>query len=190
MFKCNVFNDKIQKTKVPHLWNGSRLTSQTAHFFWHVRHFIFVNFHENLIKTWWKLYFPFQILAELCFCTLTVMLKNLSYLSRSCKKWSSSRLKLETVHFLFVLWKTNFPNFFSLKAVFSTFSCLNLILNDKISETKDSHLWNDSQLTSKTGHFRPHFISVWWKSYFHFKILVKLSLFNLFPIKTICFLFV
>ena len=85
------------------------------------RHFIFVNFHENLIKIWWKLYFPFQIQAELCFCTLTVMLKKLTYLSRSCKEWSSSRLKLETVHFLFVLWKTNFPIFFRLNLCFLLF---------------------------------------------------------------------
>ena len=125
-FSCLNVMYLMIKSKKQKFHTCEKVTSQTAHFFSHARHFIFVNFHENLIKIWWKLYFAFQIQAELCFCSLTVMLEKLTYLSHSCKGWSSSRLKLETVHFFFVFWKTNFPNFFWLKAVFSAFSCLSL----------------------------------------------------------------
>ena len=121
MFEYSIFNNKNPRTKHSHLQNGSQLISRTVHFY-SPSHFCFV---------WWKLYFPFNILAKLCFF-----------------------------------------NFFTLE--FNVF-------NNKIPETKYWHLSNGSQLMV---HFfsLAHFIFVWWKSYFHLEILMKLCSFNLFSI--------
>ena len=63
MFDRNVFNNKIPNAKHSHLWNGSRLTLQTAHqsTFNHslVTSFLF-DVNENLIKkNYFKCYFYF-----------------------------------------------------------------------------------------------------------------------------------
>ena len=53
----------------------------------------------------------------------------------------------------FVLWKTDFPNFFLLKVVFShffRFKCY--VFNNKIPGTKHSHLWNAAKLSSQNTH--------------------------------------
>ena len=95
---------------------------------------------------------------------------------------NGSQLISWTVYFFFS-WKTHFPKMFSLKIVFFLFFLFEFnILINKIPETKHSHLWNSSQLTLQTVHFYSpaHFIFVWWKLYFPFKIVAKLSFFNFF----------
>ena len=154
MFECKLFNDEIiQKTKLSHIWNGSKLTSQTAHLFSSARHFIFINVNQNLIKVWWKLYFSFQSQVELCFCTLIVMLKKLAYFSHGCIEWSGSRLWLQTVHF-FCFMENKLPYFlflffffiffFVLSCVFQFFMFEIKIFSNKNPETKHPHVWNGS----------------------------------------------
>ena len=57
MFDINTFSNRITETKYSHMPNGSQLTPYTVHFY-SSTHIIFVP---------WKIYFPFKILAKLCF---------------------------------------------------------------------------------------------------------------------------
>ena len=57
LFEFDIFSNDILETEHSHLSNGSLLISQTVHFY-SPTHFTFI---------WWKLYFPFEIHAELCF---------------------------------------------------------------------------------------------------------------------------
>ena len=88
-------------------------------------------------------------------------------------KWFT--VKFANCSFFFVLWKTNFPKDFCLKLYFFNFFKFKFnIFNDKITETKHSHLSNGLQLTSQIAQF-----FVLWKT----------NLPKIFSLKIVFFLF-
>ena len=99
LFEFDIFSNDILETEHSHLPNGSLLISQTVHFYLPT-HFTFI---------WWKLYFPFEIHAELCFFNFSPfeinMFSNKILEAKHSHLRNCSQSTSQTVHYFFVSWK-------------------------------------------------------------------------------------